>query len=108
MVSVSVESKFSALEGLKPNEIWEAALRLGFPSALWKLPHTREIKLLISIGNGTFKCQPELEKLQSGFMLTPFKWQEGEDVLFMKGDIVITFSETGIAEKIEEWSNVRQ
>jgi len=101
MVSVSAESKYSVLEGLKPDEIWEASLSLGFPSALWKLPHTREIKLLISTGNGIDKCQPDLEKLQAGFMLSPFQWQDNEDVLFMKGDIVITFRETGIAENVD-------
>ena len=100
MVSVSAESKYSILEGLKPSELWEAALNLGFPSALWKLPHTREIKLLISTGNDIDKCQPDLEKLQAGFMLSPFKWEGDQDVFFMRGDIVITFSESGFAENI--------
>jgi isochorismate synthase len=97
MVSVDAESRCSILEGLKSDALWEAALSLGYPSALWKLPHVNEIKLLISAGGDIFKCQPELEKLTTGFMLSPFHWQEDEDVLFMKGDIIVSFSEAGSA-----------
>jgi isochorismate synthase len=99
MISVSVESGCSVLAGLKADDLWEAALSLGFPAALWKLPNTNEIKLLISAGEGIEKCQPDLEKLSAGFMISPFHWEENEDVLFMKGDIIITF-QNGIPAKI--------
>lgn len=79
---------------------------LGFPSALWRLPHTNEIKLLISIRDGVRKCLPELEKMSPGFVMSTFYWESDQDVLFLEGDIILTFSEdnhiTGVDNKLGE------
>lgn len=101
MVSVETEGHLSLLKGLRPDTLWNAALSLGFPSALWKLPLAGEIKLLISTGGPVTRCQPDLEKLSPGFVISPFAWQESDDVMLLKGDIIVTFSEKGISENID-------
>ncbi|CAG5002681.1 Isochorismate synthase MenF [Dyadobacter sp. CECT 9275] len=101
MVSVKEEKQVSDLVLLQAEDIWEALVSLGYPGAIWKLPHTRDIKLLISIRDGIKQCQPDIEKLSPGFMLSPFHWEETENVSFMEGDIIITFSETGMLQNID-------
>jgi isochorismate synthase len=100
MISVETKSAHTTLERFSYQEIWEASRNLGFPGALWRLPQSTEFRLLISIENGVSRCQPELEKLAAGFMLAPFTWQENDDVLFMTGDIIITFSEQGSVQDV--------
>jgi isochorismate synthase len=93
MFSVQIDSKLSIFEGLQVQELWVASKKLGFPSALWRLPHQHEIKLLISVQDGIRQCQPELEKMSPGFMMSTFHWSENQDVLFLEGEIILTFSE---------------
>jgi isochorismate synthase len=90
MVSIEIESGVSVFEGLQVKDLWQASKILGFPSAMWKLPHTSQIKLLISVRQGVSRIFPDLEKLPSGFMMAPFVWEENDEVLFMEGDIIIT------------------
>ena len=98
MISIQTESGLSVFEGLQVENLWEASKKLGFPSAMWKLPHTSEIKLLISIQNGASKVYPDLEKLPSGFVLAPFEWEENDQVLFMEGDIIVTQTDGKITD----------
>jgi isochorismate synthase len=93
MLSIQTETEISIFTGLQIEWLWKASLQLGFPSALWRLPHKNEIQLLISIRDGVRKCQPELEKLSPGFVMSNFHWETDEEVLFLEGDIIITFSE---------------
>ena len=93
MVSVQIGSELSLFAGLQTEDLWSASKRLGFPSALWKLPHTNEVKLLLSIQEGISGKEADFEKLSSGFLISPFHWTENEDVLFMEGDIIVTFTE---------------
>ncbi|WP_031525504.1 chorismate-binding protein [Dyadobacter crusticola] len=106
MLSVETRSSLSIFEGLQIQQIWAAATQMGFPSALWRLPHTSEIKLLISIGNGIKKVQPEFDKLPAGFMVAGFDWKTGEDVRFLEGDIILSFSAeyrvNGVENKLGE------
>jgi isochorismate synthase len=101
MLSVQTDSKFSIFEGLQVEELWNASKKLGFPSALWRLPHKNEIKLLISAQQGIQKCQPDLEKLTPGFVMNTFHWEDNEDILFLEGDIIITYSEDSRIKNIE-------
>lgn len=106
MLSVQTDTGISIFEGLQIEELWRASKMLGFPSALWRLPHTNEIKLLISIRDGVRKCLPELEKMSPGFVMSTFYWESDQDVLFLEGDIILTFSEdnhiTGVDNKLGE------
>lgn len=102
MQSVQTDSGISIFEGLQIQNLWEAAKSLGFPSALWRLPHTNEIKLLISVRDGIRKCTPELEKTSPGFIISRFHWESDDEVLFLEGDIILTFSED---ERIQDVVN---
>ena len=97
MVSIQTGSKTSVFEGLQTEDLWEASRILGFPSALWRLPHTSEIKLLVSVQDGVTKIQPDLEKLPGGFLIDCFKWKENEPVHYLEGDIIVTFNENSQA-----------
>ncbi|GGB99117.1 chorismate-binding protein [Dyadobacter sediminis] len=101
MLSVQTDSQLSIFEGLQIDELWEASVKLGFPSALWRLPHQNEIKLLISIQDGIRKCQPDLEKLSPGFIISAFHWRDDQEVLFLEGDIILTFSEESKIRSVE-------
>lgn len=101
MLSVQTDSRLSIFEGLQVEELWNASKNLGFPSALWRLPHTNEIKLLISVREGIRKCQPDLEKLTPGFVMSTFHWENNEDILFIEGDIIMTYAEDNRIINIE-------
>lgn len=101
MISTQIRTAQSILERFEAEELWKAAKELGFPCAMWKLPYTSEIKLLISIREGIRSCQPDIEKLSSGFMISPFHWNENENVLFMEGDIIAAYSESGQLEQLD-------
>lgn len=101
MLSVQTDTGISIFEGLQIQELWHASKIMGFPSALWRLPHTNEIKLLISIQDGTRKRMPELEKMSPGFVISTFYWEDDQEVLFLEGDIILTFSEDNRITHIE-------
>ncbi|MCF0051487.1 chorismate-binding protein [Dyadobacter sp. LJ53] len=101
MLSVQTDTRLSLFEGLQVDELWTASRQLGFPSALWRLPNKNEIQLLISIQEGIRKCQPELEKLSPGFVMSNFHWEKDEEVLFLEGDIILTFSGESILNDIQ-------
>lgn len=71
--------------------LWSAALGLGFPAAVWRLPHHHEIKLLISLGGETLRKKTDLEALPACFVMHPFA--ESEDSYVLEGDLIFTFSE---------------
>ncbi|TLV01256.1 chorismate-binding protein [Dyadobacter luticola] len=113
MFSIDTDTRISIFEGLQVQDIWEASRQLGFPSALWRLPHTNEIKLLISIHEGIRKCQPDLEKLSPGFIINTFQSQNDDEMLFLEGDIILTFSESNVLKTVqnrigEEHSEVKR
>ena len=101
MISTHIKTAQSVLEQFEAEELWSAAKDLGFPCALWKLPHAGEIKLLISVREGIRNCQPDLEKLSSGFIISPFDWKEEDDVLYMEGDIIAFYSENGQLDRVD-------
>ena len=101
MISTNIKTGQSILEQFEAEELWSSAKDLGFPCALWKLPHTNEIKLLISIREGIRNSQPDLEKLSSGFMISPFHWKEQDDILYMEGDIIAFYSESGQLDHVD-------
>lgn len=71
--------------------LWNAALALGFPAAVWRLPHHNEIKVLISLGGETLRKKTDLETLPACFVMHPFA--ESEDSYVLEGDLIFTFSE---------------
>ncbi len=71
--------------------LWSAALALGFPAAVWRLPNRDEIKLLISLGGEIQRKKTDLEILPACFVIHPFREQEESYIL--EGDLIFTFSE---------------
>jgi len=71
--------------------IWSAALALGFPAAVWRLPNRNEIKLSISLGGDIQRQKTDLEALPACFVIHPFA--EDEDSYVLEGDLIFTFSE---------------
>ncbi len=73
--------------------LFEAALSLGFPAAVWRLPNSNEIKLLISLQDGIQRRLPDLEELPACFVIHPFEPLENGEAFVLEGDIIFTFSE---------------
>ncbi|MBU1821456.1 MAG: chorismate-binding protein [Bacteroidetes bacterium] len=71
---------------------------MGYPSAVWRLPHTRKIKLLISVRQGIQKMKPDLETLPACFLLHPFATSSDDDVSMLEGDLIFTIADTGQIE----------
>lgn len=102
MISTNIKTAQSVLEQFEAGELWEAAKNLGYPCALWKLPLVNQIKLLISLREGIRSCLPDLEKLSSGFMVSPFSWKEDEEALFMEGDIIAVYCENSQLQHLDD------
>ncbi|GAB3171611.1 isochorismate synthase [Telluribacter humicola] len=75
---------------LRAEALWEAAQNLGFPAAVWRLPHQEQIRLLIAVTEGVSRRQPDLEALPAGFIVSPFLVPDTNEVLFLEGDILFT------------------
>ena len=101
MISVQEEVTVSISELIDIDALWQAAIGLGFPAAIWKLPFAKEIKLLISANKSIKHCQPEFEKMSPGFVISPFIWEERQNIQFMEGDIIVTYYESGKLAQIE-------
>jgi isochorismate synthase len=102
MVSSQTGYEVCVLEELNASDLWRAAQKLGFPSAIWKLPHTNEVKLLISVQGGVYSMSPDLEKMPSGFIMSAFGFDEQDPVLFMEGDIIVSYDEKGQAQSVNK------
>lgn len=68
--------------------IWEAALAFGYPVAIWRLPETDSVRLIVSEEMLPAEVIPDLEKLPSGFLMAPFSG----NVLFLEGSLSVSFS----------------
>lgn len=88
--SSCIRSSILTEVGLWAEELWEAALSLGFPAAMWRLPHQEQVRLLIAVTEGTSHRQPDLEALPAGFVVSPFIVPDTNEVLFLEGDIIFT------------------
>ncbi|GHB76847.1 chorismate-binding protein [Persicitalea jodogahamensis] len=73
--------------------LFEAALNLGFPAAVWRLPHSHEVNLLISLQDGMQRRLPDLEELPACFVIHPFEPLESGEAFVLEGDLIFTFSE---------------
>ncbi|MPR32339.1 chorismate-binding protein [Salmonirosea aquatica] len=78
--------------------LWSAALALGFPAAVWRLPNRNEINLLISLGGDTQRKKTDLETLLASFVVHPFR--ESEDSYVLEGDLIFTYSENSVLKNV--------
>jgi isochorismate synthase len=102
MIATDTAHQQINLTKIKVDAWWAASKSLGYPSALWRLPHTNQIQLLITMDcNGISEVHPELEKLPPGFMIAPFDWKHEEPALYLHGDILMSFDVDGQLQKLE-------
>jgi isochorismate synthase len=78
--------------------LWKAACSLGYPSAVWRLPHSNKINLLVSIQPHIQKRKVDLEALPSCFVLHPFKKETDEEAFVLEGSLIFTVTDSGKAE----------
>lgn len=71
--------------------IWEAAFTSGCPVAIWRLPESDRLRLIVSENLLPGRVIPDLEKLESGFLLAPFSASAESTVLFLEGSLVLSF-----------------
>ena len=68
---------------------WEAAQRLGFSAALWRLPRQHDKHLIVNFGEEITKTKIVLEDLPSGFAVSPFINPDGAESLFITADLYV-------------------
>ncbi|MVM34619.1 isochorismate synthase [Spirosoma sp. HMF4905] len=103
------------------SDLWETALLLGFPAALWRLPNQQDKHLIVSFEEVLPRVSADLDELPAGFLISPFdnlaknapvEAQLSEHLdqtgivpqtLFLRADIQATFLEPGAhtAKQIE-------
>lgn len=71
--------------------IWEAAFTSGYPVAIWRLPETDRLRLIVSENILPGRVVPDLEKLESGFIVAPFSTSAESTVFFLEGNLELSF-----------------
>ncbi len=71
-------------EALK--RIYQTASNLNFPIAIWRLPLSSDISLIVDLSGKSKKVKPELEELNTGFIVAPFHTEE-ETAEFINADL---------------------
>ena len=83
--------------------LWETALTLGYPAALWRLPGHSDKHLIVSFDTILPRVSADLEELPAGFAISPFNNLDNgvgspPRTLFLRADIHAFFPEDGPAE----------
>lgn len=73
--------------------LWNAALSLGLPTAMWRLPKQNTKHFLTSFLKEPEQIKIEFEELGPGFAFSPFINPEGNDTYFLKADLHYVFSD---------------
>ncbi len=78
--------------------LWRAAQALGFPVAVWRLPRTETVHVLVDLSGGPTQTPLDLEELSRGFAFCPFGGPPGEKGLFLKAHLHYIFRPEGWEE----------
>lgn len=70
--------------------IFQAAIHMDLPLAIWRLPHQKEINLMVSFSKVREIQRPDLETSDKGFVFAPFD-TESKATLFIKSDFHLSF-----------------
>lgn len=62
---------------------------MGFPVAIWRLPESQELKLLVSDNGTPQSVLPDFDKLGQGFLMARF--DADSEALFLEGNLVLSF-----------------
>ncbi|MGW8123700.1 chorismate-binding protein [Roseivirga echinicomitans] len=80
--------------------IFQAAINMELPLAIWRMPHQQEINLIISFSKVQEIARPDLETSAKGFVFAPFN-TENNATLFIKSDFHLSFDFDEIIEHKE-------
>jgi isochorismate synthase len=80
--------------------LWRAAQALGLPVAVWRLPRTEAVHVLVDLSGGPTPTPLDLEELSQGFAFCPFEGPPGENGLFLKAHLHYIFRAGGWEEDI--------
>jgi isochorismate synthase len=78
--------------------LWNAALTLGLPTVMWRLPKQNDKHFLTSFLKKPEQIKIEFEELGSGFAFSPFINPDGNDTYFLKADLHYIFSDVATYE----------
>lgn len=86
----------SIIENKKSRQnLWNSAKNLGFPTAIWRLPHQAEKHFLTSFEEIPQQSKIDFEELNAGFAFSPFVNPEGDKTFFLKADLHYVFNPNG-------------
>lgn len=89
----------SATQAVTAEYIWEAARVLGLPVAVWRLPETRELKMIVAEKASLLETHPDLEKLSGGFIIAPFHTPD-QQIVFLEACLSVSWAPGASIEKI--------
>ncbi|GAB2770085.1 isochorismate synthase [Rhabdobacter roseus] len=101
MIDQEITTPEPGVISYQAQSLWDTAQALGFPAAIWRLPHRAEAVLLVSLREQIARRQPDLEALPTGFLLSPFLHAQPDEVLFLEGDLIFTLNESGQVLRME-------
>ncbi|WP_421978917.1 chorismate-binding protein [Roseivirga seohaensis] len=70
--------------------IFQVAVNLGLPLAVWRAPHQKEVNLMVSFSSAQEVERPDLETSEKGFIFSPFN-PKSNATLFIKSDFHVSF-----------------
>ncbi|KOF03745.1 hypothetical protein OB69_05525 [Roseivirga seohaensis subsp. aquiponti] len=70
--------------------IFQVAVNLGLPLAVWRAPHQKEVNLMVSFSSAQEVERPDLETCEKGFIFSPFN-PKSSATLFIKSDFHVSF-----------------
>ncbi len=70
--------------------IFQVAVNLGLPLAVWRAPHQKEVNLMVSFSSAQEVERPDLETSEKGFIFSPFN-PKSSATLFIKSDFHVSF-----------------
>ena len=94
-------------------DLWETALAVGLPAALWRLPNQQDKHLIVSFDKVLPRVSADLDELPAGFLISPFDnlgnnapveallsdhldpTKKPSQTLFLRADIQAVFPENG-------------
>lgn len=90
-MSKEVNQNTYSLQELELNEalrrIYLTAVHLNFPVAIWRMPVTHDISLIVDLSGKSKKVKTELDELSNGFIAAPFH-AEDETAEFISADLI--------------------
>ena len=95
-MSKEVDNNVYSLEDLDLAEaikrIYQTAIHLNFPVAIWRKPLESEITLIVDLSGKSKKHKADLEELGQGFLAVPFNSNEENEGEFISADLLFSSS----------------